>query len=77
MIVMMLSDGLVIGLTNRNMEHLTSGSNPAFLKLHRPLTVQSIMVIRGDTKPDILRQIEAAGVEVPALVKEAAERDPL
>lgn len=76
MIMIKLNDGVLLGVTRLNVERLTAGQ-PIHFILSRPITVTSIALAFGETKPDIVRQFEAAGVEVPQAVKDATDRDPL
>ena len=64
----------VVGLTRGNVDHLLDG-HPLILHVLRP--VAHVLVVFGETKPDIIAQIEAmGGPRFEAAHRAAAEADP-
>jgi hypothetical protein len=74
MLQMYAGDRLVLGVTRANVERLTQGQ-PIKADLLRK--VSSVLIMFGETKPDILRLVEEAGIDVPDAWKKSAEADPL
>lgn len=75
MIQAYLEDLCVVGITRRNVEKLTN-HEPMKIDLARP--VRRILVVFGETKPEIIAELEAKGGAVfEASHKAAAEADPL
>ena len=67
---------LVVGVTRGNVDRLTDGKPLVIRPLaHRRVT--EILVLFGEDKPSILRQLEAAGVDIADAWKAAAESEPL
>jgi hypothetical protein len=66
---------LMIGLTKGNVEKLTAGL-PASITGPRLMSVQTIRVVYGETKVEILAKLEAEGVEIADAIKKAAIEDP-
>jgi len=74
--MLMFADGkLVIGLTKGNIDRLVA-LEPATVRGPRPIHVQDIMVIYGDTKLHIMQQLEASGVEFAKAMKDSIAEDP-
>lgn len=65
---------LVVGVTRGNVDRLTDGQ-PMRIQLLKP--VKDILVVFGETKPDIIAELEAAGARFEQAHKDAAQRDPL
>lgn len=78
MITMVLDspDGqtLILGLTKVNAKMLARGDIK--VPLMRPIQVSNIFIVYGETKPDIINKIAAAGVDFPQAVKDSAADDP-
>lgn len=66
---------LVVGVTRGSIERLTAGQPLKIALLRQP--VNEIAVVFGETKPEILRALEDAGIEVADVHKAAAAADPL
>jgi len=69
-----IGEKMVVGVTRGNVTRLADQNKPLIIKLQKSVT--EIMVVFGETKPDILRQLETAGAEIPNVVRLAAEADP-
>jgi hypothetical protein len=76
MMVMRLGGKIMIGLTRGNIERLTAG-DPIQFAGGPVWELREVAIMFGETKPDILKQLEAAGVEVLDVHRRAAEADPL
>lgn len=70
-----LGDKMVCGITRGNVTKLVDEKQPMVIRLAK--SVSEVMVIFGETKPDILRQLEEAGAEIPDALKRSAEEAPL
>lgn len=64
----------VYGITRGNVDRLTAGM-PLVLRALQPADVS--LVVFGEDKPSILRQLQANGVEVWDAHMAAAQADPL
>jgi hypothetical protein len=69
-----INERLVVGVTRGNIDRLTA-HRPMRIQLVRP--VSEILVVFGETKPDIIAEMEAAGAQFEQAHKDAAARDPL
>lgn len=70
-----IDDLVVVGITRKNVEKLTA-HQPMKIDLRRP--VSQVLVVFGETKPDIIAELEASGgVQFEQAHKDAAQRDPL
>lgn len=65
---------VIVGITRGNVERLTAG-RPIRVQLLRQ-NVTEVLVLFGEDKPAILRQLEEAGMDIAAVWKADAERDP-
>lgn len=66
-------DKMVVGVTRGNIERLTAG-RPLMIQLVK--SVEQILVVFGESKLDIIQQLEDAGLEFAESAKAAAEADP-
>lgn len=66
---------LVIGLTKGNIERLQT-VNPATMTLPKPSRVEAFIVLYGEDKPDIIQQLELAGMQIPQAIKDDAKVNP-
>lgn len=64
---------LICGITRGNIERLTGGQ-PLRIVPRKP--VETIFVMFGEDKVSILRQLKAAGMDVPDAYMEAVLADP-
>lgn len=69
-----LGDKMIVGITRGNLTKLVD-RQPMVIRLVKSVT--EIMVVFGETKPDIVRQLREAGAEIPDVVARAADEDPL
>jgi hypothetical protein len=70
-----IDDLVVIGITRKNVEKLTA-HQPMKVDLRRGVT--QMLVVFGETKPDIIAELETAGgIQFEQAHKDAAQRDPL
>lgn len=76
MLVMRGGGKVLVGLTRENINRLTAGKPIHFTNTPMP-ELRDVGILFGETKVDILKQLEAAGVEVPDAYYAAAEKDPL
>ena len=74
MLQMYTDDLLVVGVTRGNIDRLTA-HRPMKIDLVKP--VSRILVVFGEDKPAIVRELEAAGMEFADVHKAAANADPL
>jgi hypothetical protein len=69
-------DRMIVGITRKNVERLTDGK-PLVIRPIAHRRVTEILVLFGEDKPAILRQLEAAGMDIAEAWKASAESDPL
>ena len=67
-------DLLIVGVTRGNIDRLTA-HQPMKIDLIKP--VARVLVVFGDTKPDIIAELESAGMQFEQSHKDAADKDPL
>jgi hypothetical protein len=67
-------DLLIVGVTRGNINKLTA-HQPMKIDIIKP--VSRVLVVFGETKPDIIAELESAGAQFEQAHKDAAERDPL
>lgn len=76
MIQVYCGDKLIVGVTRGNIDRLTAGQ-PMVMRIVDYLRIRDVIVLFGEDKPAILEQCEAAGMEIPEVIKEWAVADPL
>jgi hypothetical protein len=64
---------LIVGVTRRNLDWLLA-RKPLRIEVLHP--VKNVVLVFGETKLDIVAQLEAAGVELEQTHKDAFEADP-
>lgn len=70
------NEKLLIGVTRENITRLTDGK-PMRVILPEHITVREVFVLFGEDKPEILKQLEDAGLEIADAMKASATADPL
>ena len=76
MMVLRAGGKIIVGLTRGNLDRLVAGKPIHFTDSPMP-ELRTVAIVFGETKPDILTQLEAEGVEVLDAHRRAAESDPL
>ena len=66
---------LIIGVTKENLTRLQD-EKPILHHTPRPLPLKSFVILYGETKLDLVRQLEAVGMTLPEDLKAEVERDP-
>lgn len=74
MLQMQAGDVLIIGITRENVTRLEQGKPILFTPRWQ---AKEISIVFGETKPDIIAQMEQAGAVFHPEMKASAERDPL
>ena len=67
-------DLLIVGVTRGNIDRLTA-HRPMKIDIMKP--IKQVLIVFGETKPDIIAELESAGAQFENVHKAAAERDPL
>ena len=76
MLVLRAGGKVLVGLTRENITRLIAGKPIHFTNTPMP-ELRDVGIMFGETKIDILKQLEAAGVDVSPAHYAAAEEDPL
>lgn len=73
MIQLYTDEGLIIGLTKMNIDRLKD-KKPISIDIR--MNIKKLTIIYGDTKPDMIADIEKAGLELPEVVKQSLLESP-
>ncbi len=75
MLFIQLNELIILGFTNANINKFEEGM-PLYRKFHKEMTFDTILIVKGTDKIDLLKQLQGLGLTIEDYMWKSAEEDP-